>query len=547
MCKSGCHGCPALHCRTGPLAPHDNHSLAEGHRFGPILACNLLLCCWSAHKSLAPRARTLLGVLGQATLNFVAVATLLFCFFCECPKFCDLAKQRRKMFLGVSEVGKIDFALYFFWLCVFFVIFYIPLLRSRAIDRVVAYMRMGMHDRVAARKERAEARSPHWWEDRELVTGKFEKDEFVPRIMDHLANQYDGPIGSDPPTWGFSRVGDKFDAFQPVARNFRRLLVGTATHVNEQGISDEEMSDVDPQEAYTAVKSVVSIPRQAAEEAKENPKVPELKDRLIETFPRLFSGVANKNPPDCGKFGMARIKLKPNRKIYRHQEYQLQGERAEAMKKLLMEFIERGWIEPSDSEWASPAFIVPKKEKGEWRLVVDYRGSNEQTDHDSYSLPLIDSILQKQQKKRIFTVLDLKHGYHQMPLNEDSRPCTAMSAPLGPMQWKVVAMGAKKGNAAFQRMMEDLLQPIRDCADPFVDDIIIGSGTEDMTDDELIKAHEKDLRRVLEVLDKHSMVCKPTKASLFVREVVFAGHVIGHGQHRPMPGKLAALRHWEKP
>ena len=35
------------------------------------------------------------------------------------------------------------------------------------------------------------------------------------------------------------------------------------------------------------------------------------------------------------------------------------------MKKLLAEFIERGLIEPSDSEWASPAFIMPKKEKGE--------------------------------------------------------------------------------------------------------------------------------------------------------------------------------------
>ena len=71
------------------------------------------------------------------------------------------------------------------------------------------------------------------------------------------------------------------------------------------------------------------------------------------------------------------------------------------MKKLLMEFIERGWIEPSDSEWAGPAFIIPKKENREWRLVVDYRELNEQTEHDSYSLPLIDSILQKQQRKRI--------------------------------------------------------------------------------------------------------------------------------------------------
>ena len=69
-----------------------------------------------------------------------------------------------------------------------------------------------------------------------------------------------------------------------------------------------------------------------------------------------------------------------------------------------------------------------------------------------------------------------------------------MSTPLGPMQWKVVPMGAKNDNAAFQRMMEDLLGPIRDCADLFVHDIIIGSGTEDMTEDELIEAHEKGCR-----------------------------------------------------
>ena len=79
---------------------------------------------WGAHKSLAPRARTLLGVLGQATLSFFAVATLLFVFFGECPKFCDLAKQRRKKFFwGVSEVGKDDFPLYFFWRCVVFLVF----------------------------------------------------------------------------------------------------------------------------------------------------------------------------------------------------------------------------------------------------------------------------------------------------------------------------------------------------------------------------------------------------------------------------------------
>ena len=55
----------------------------------------------------------------------------LYCssLFCECPKFCDLAKQRRKIFEGVSEVGKDDFSLYFFWRCVVFLVCIILLLR----------------------------------------------------------------------------------------------------------------------------------------------------------------------------------------------------------------------------------------------------------------------------------------------------------------------------------------------------------------------------------------------------------------------------------
>ena len=91
---------------------------------------------WGAHKSLAPRARTLLGGLGQATLSFFAVATLLFVFSGECPIFCDLAKQRRKIVGGVSEVGKDDFSLYFCWRCVFFSYFYFS---SAAIARRIAH------------------------------------------------------------------------------------------------------------------------------------------------------------------------------------------------------------------------------------------------------------------------------------------------------------------------------------------------------------------------------------------------------------------------
>ena len=37
-------------------------------------------------------------------------------------------------------------------------------------------------------------------------------------------------------------------------------------------------------------------------------------------------------------------------------------------------------------------------------------------------------------------------------------------------------MGVTNSNAAFQRMLENVLEPVRDSVDPFVDDVIIASG-----------------------------------------------------------------------
>ena len=187
----------------------------------------------------------------------------------------------------------------------------IDVLSHAEIHHVVNCMRMGMHDRVAAKKGRAMVTSPHWWDDKMLVTGKYEKDEFVARVMDHIADQYDGLVGSDPPTWDFPKMGAGSDKNPADAANFRRLSVGSAPR-DDDGISNEEKSDSDPAKACTEVRSVVSIPKQAAEEAQENPKVAELKERLINAYLRLFSGVANKNPPDGRRIGTARIKLKPN-------------------------------------------------------------------------------------------------------------------------------------------------------------------------------------------------------------------------------------------
>ena len=65
-------------------------------------------------------------------------------------------------------------------------------------------------------------------------------------------------------------------------------------------------------------------------------------------------------------------------------------------------------------------------------------------------------------------------------------------------------MGVTNGNASFQRILENLLEPVRDCADPFVDDVIIASRGPSMSYDELLVAHERDVTRVLDLLVRHT-------------------------------------------
>ena len=66
-----------------------------------------------------------------------------------------------------------------------------------------------------------------------------------------------------------------------------------------------------------------------------------------------------------------------------------------------------------------------------------------------------------------------------------------------------------------------------DTADPYVDDIIIGSTGD--TEEELLRNHDRDLREVLDLLEDAELVADPRKAKLFMREVEIVGMFSGTG------------------
>ena len=78
----------------------------------------------------------------------------------------------------------------------------------------------------------------------------------------------------------------------------------------------------------------------------------------------------------------------------------MHGERQEAYKKVVEDWLERGYIErptKGRGEWLSQGFVVAKPDaEFPWRGVVDLRGPNSQTVSCNYPLPRIEDVLVKQ-------------------------------------------------------------------------------------------------------------------------------------------------------
>ena len=298
-----------------------------------------------------------------------------------------------------------------------------------------------MHRGVPSKGSPAES----WWEHPALRTGGFTKNKFVASVLEHWADQNE-PAGSNPPAWGdLYRPTRPHHQPQPAANGRPNFQDGVMTRKGD-GRETWVPDSGTPESTQAAVSSVVNVPKETKSLA-DPPKYKAKMGGIFKVFGDVLSGKPCQNPPVRGAFREAPIPLKQGYRPRGHRDFQIKGEREQVMIKNVKEFIERGWIEPCSRDWVSPCFVVLKKVAGEWRLVLDYRDLNLEPQHDAYSLPSIDNLLQKQRGKRVFSVLDLNHGYHQMPVANSSQDATAMTTPLGLMHWKVMPMGLKNGNA----------------------------------------------------------------------------------------------------
>jgi len=186
--------------------------------------------------------------------------------------------------------------------------------------------------------------------------------------------------------------------------------------------------------------------------------------------------------------------------------------KAELQKNLGVKFI----YPISDSKWVSPFVVVPKK-NGKWRISVDYRELNKETQKDHFPLPFIDQVLDTLAGNKFFSFLDGFGGYNQIQIAPEDQDKTTFTCPWGTFSYRVLHFGLCNVPATFQR---DILSIFAD---------LINEGLEVYMGD--FTSYEDSFDPALDTLEKVIKHCITTRLCLSHEKcymMITKGLILGH-------------------
>ena len=222
-------------------------------------------------------------------------------------------------------------------------------------------------------------------------------------------------------------------------------------------------------------------------------------------------------------------------KSRRHSSYDLAFIREE-VERLLKEDI----IETSTSPWRAQV-LVTSGENRKRRMVIDYSQTiNRYTQLDAYPIPCINDLVNRIAKYKVFSKLDLRSAYHQVPIRVEDRIYTGFEAAGNLFQFKRIPFGVTNGVAAFQRVIDQFIKENKlQKTFAYLDDVTVcGDNQAD---------HDSNLHQFMEAAKKRNLTLNEAKCSFNQTSINILGFVISNGEKRPDPERIKPLRDLQLP
>lgn len=168
-------------------------------------------------------------------------------------------------------------------------------------------------------------------------------------------------------------------------------------------------------------------------------------------------------------------------------------------------------------------------------MVIDYSQTiNRFTQLDAYPFPRINDLVHSLAKYKVFSKLDLKSAYYQVPLRSKEKMYTAFEANGGLYQYTRVPFGLTNSVPAFQRVINTVISDNNLMGTfAYLDDVIVcGSNQEE---------HDSRLEQFRKIARDYNLTLNESKCQYNLREICYLGYCISGGFLRPDPERLRPL------
>ena len=204
----------------------------------------------------------------------------------------------------------------------------------------------------------------------------------------------------------------------------------------------------------------------------------------------------------------------------------------EKIEQKLEELVSHDIIEPVEgpSPWVSPVVIVPRPSE-DIRLCVDIRRANQAIVTERHPIPTVDDVLYQLNGSTVFNKLDLRWGFHQIELEEQSRKITFITHK-GLFRYKRLVFGISSAPELYQHTIQQVLEGCEGAYN-IHDNIIIHGRT--------VKEHDVRLRKTFERIQEKRLTLNRGKFLFSMSKQTFMRYLLSNQGIGPTESSVGAV------
>ena len=182
--------------------------------------------------------------------------------------------------------------------------------------------------------------------------------------------------------------------------------------------------------------------------------------------------------------------------------------------------------------------VIVEKPNKTLRICLDPRNLNTAVKRKHFQLPTIEEITSRMPGAKVFSKLDVNHGYWQLKLDSESELLTTFNTPFGRYCYQRAPFGINSIQEVYQKRTSQLFDDL-EVVETYIDDILVWGRSQE--------EHDTRLKNALNRCEQIGLTLNKDKCVINSSSLTYIGHELSSEGVKPDKMKLKAISEMPAP